>query len=363
MTVHGAKGLEAPVVILADTATPAQGWHPPRLLRMLPERAAPGAAERLIWATSKDNDIGPMTAARAAMLQAAREEYCRLLYVAMTRAAERLVICGTQGDRKIPDDCWYQLVRTALQDECVREPGDDGSADVLRYRKGEAEPLHAAGSEPPPEHMTLPDWLTQPLAAETTTRVLASSSGELAKRAPLPASTHAVLRGSLTHRLLQALPDIPPERRADAAHAYLARAGRKMSDEDRAQIAAQAMRIAGDPHFADLFGRDSRAEVPIAGRLRMNGQQVCVSGQIDRLAVTREAVLIADFKTDRAPSVRSEDAPNEYVRQLALYRAVLNQLYPDRPIRAALIWTELPELMELSASMLDAALRAAVKAA
>jgi ATP-dependent helicase/nuclease subunit A len=162
---------------------------------------------------------------------------------------------------------------------------------------------------------------------------------------------------------MQALPDIAPERRANAARDYLARAAREMSGEDRTQIAAQAVRVTEHSQFAALFGPDGRAEVPVVGRLRIDGEYVRVSGQIDRLVVARDAVLIADFKTDRAPPARIEDVPEGYVRQLALYRAVLAQLYPDRPIRAALIWTELPELMELSASALDAALLAAVKPA
>jgi ATP-dependent helicase/nuclease subunit A len=162
---------------------------------------------------------------------------------------------------------------------------------------------------------------------------------------------------------MQALPDIAPERRANAARDYLARAAREMSGEDRTQIAAQAVRVTEHSHFAALFGPDSRAEIPVVGRLRIEGEYVRVSGQIDRLVVAGDAVLIADFKTDRAPPARIEDVPEGYVRQLALYRAVLAQLYPDRPIRAALIWTELPELMELSASALDAALLAAVKPA
>jgi len=83
---------------------------------------------------------------------------------------------------------------------------------------------------------------------------------------------------------------------------------------------------------------------------------VLVSGQIDRLVVTQSSVLIADFKTNRPPPRRIEDVPPAYVRQLALYRAVLAKLYPEKSIRAALVWTEVPDLMELSAEHLDAAL-------
>ena len=109
-------------------------------------------------------------------------------------------------------------------------------------------------------------------------------------------------------------------------------------------------------HFYELFAPGSRAEVPIVGRLILGGEEVRVSGQIDRLAVTQTAVLIGDFKTNRPAPRRIEDVPQSYLRQLALYRAVLTKLYPGKPVRAALIWTEVPDLMELSGEALDAAL-------
>ena len=102
------------------------------------------------------------------------------------------------------------------------------------------------------------------------------------------------------------------------------------------------MHVLEDARFAELFAPGSRAEVPIIGKLTVDGDKVRVSGQIDRLAVTQAAVLIADFKTNRPAPRRIEDVPQSYVRQLALYRAVLAKLYPDKPLRAALIWTEVP---------------------
>jgi ATP-dependent helicase/nuclease subunit A len=152
------------------------------------------------------------------------------------------------------------------------------------------------------------------------------------------------------------LPDIPPERRAQAAQDYLTRAGRDLEADECARLADQVMRVIDDPRFRALYASGSRAEVPIVGRVRAGGRVVAVSGQIDRLAVTPEAVLIGDFKSNRPAPQRFEEVPPGYVTQLALYRAVLMRLYSDRPVRAALIWTEVPDLMELSAEVLDAAL-------
>ena len=314
----------------------------------------------VVWTKRKQDDTDAVAAARTRVEAAARDEYRRLLYVAMTRAAERLIVCGTQGDRQVPDGCWYQLVRKALEGDCVSEPADDGAGEVLRYRKSEAQPpQQTVATEPTAMPSVIPAWLTRdaPREQPSARTITPSSPGEeTTRRAPAPASRNALLRGSLTHRLLQALPNIPASRRADAARGYLARAGGELAPRECARIAEQVLQLTGQPDFADLFGAGSRAEVPIVGQLTLGRERVRVSGQIDRLVVTREAVLIADFKTDRAPPARPEDCPDGYVRQLALYRALLMRLYPDRPVRAALVFTETPVLIALSATMLDAAL-------
>jgi ATP-dependent helicase/nuclease subunit A len=376
MTVHGAKGLEANTVILADTTTPPGGPRDPRLLALVhnpekhvldPDRGwgpvfgQDHAPKQIVWATARGDDIGAMADARSKAQQEARDEYRRLLYVAMTRAKERLLICGTQGQNKIPDGCWYQLVEDALKPDCVSEPADDGSGEVWRYRKGppqeqEKQKTKTSGSTKP---TSVPAWLTANATSETSVvpTITPSSAEDDAARPPASGGRGAaLLRGALVHRLLQSLPDIPTERRRKAAEDYLARAGDKLAAEERAKIAEQVMLVLEDARFYELYGPGSRAEVPIVGRLILGGQEVRVSGQIDRLAVTQTAVLIGDFKTNRPAPRRIEDVPQSYVRQLALYRAVLAKLYPERPLRAALIFTEVPDLMELSDEVLDAAL-------
>ena len=214
----------------------------------------------------------------------------------------------------------------------------------------------ASATKPTP----LPRWLTTDAVPEPAALRTITPSSLMDDDAARPAATggmaSALLRGSLVHRLLQALPEIPPARRTKAATDYLARAGAKLAAEERAEISAQVVRVLEDARFYELYGPGSRAEVPIVGRLILAGRALRVSGQIDRLAVTQGSVLIADFKTNRPAPRRIAEVPPGYVRQLALYRAVLAKLYPDKPLRAALIWTEVPEIMELSAEALDAAL-------
>ena len=124
----------------------------------------------------------------------------------------------------------------------------------------------------------------------------------------------------------------------------------------------QVERLLHDLRFDALFAPGSHAEVPIVGRLKHSGHQIAVAGQIDRLVVTREAMLIADYKTNRPAPRTLADVPPAYVTQLALYRAVLAELYPDKPVRAVLVWTDVPDLMEIPPAALDCAL-AAVKLA
>jgi ATP-dependent helicase/nuclease subunit A len=155
---------------------------------------------------------------------------------------------------------------------------------------------------------------------------------------------------------MQSLPDIPAERRVTTAQDYLTRRGGELTAEVRKAISEEVMRVLDHQQFRELFGPNSRAEVSIIGKVMAGDELVRVSGQVDRLAITPGAVLIGDFKTNRPAPRRIEDVPKGYILQLARYRAVLTKIYPDRPIRAALIWTEVPDLMELSADLLDRAL-------
>ncbi len=359
MTVHGAKGLEAKNVILIDgTTTRPEGAHPPRLLVTPIAGAAPGA-QALIWGVAKDKDAGPMVDARNRALDEARNEYRRLLYVAMTRAAEKLVVCGTKGAKKEPADCWYNLVENALKPLCATEPADDGNGEVLRFRKKGERATVGSGREKETEATPLPAWLTQDAGPDPKPIRIVRPSTAIEDDFRPHASAEprlALLRGTLVHRLMQSLPDIPSERRAAAAKNYLDRAGGELDTAQRAQLSKQVLALLSGERFRELFAPSSRAEVPIVGKLTINGETVKVSGQVDRLAVTETSILIGDYKTNRPAPKRIEDAPPHYVSQLALYRAVLQKLCPGRTVRAAIVWTEVPDLMELSPEAMDTAL-------
>jgi ATP-dependent helicase/nuclease subunit A len=210
----------------------------------------------------------------------------------------------------------------------------------------------------------LPSWLRTAASAPATTAGLlrpSQASGDTAHRVKsmegIAQRTRALQRGTLVHRLLQSLPELPPERQRDAALAHLTRNATGWSDGEREALAENVIGLIADSRFAAVFAEGSRAEVAIVGRLTLPGRpQALVSGQIDRLVVTPNEVLIVDFKTNHAPPTAAVEAPQAYVRQLALYRAVLSRLYPQRAIRAALLWTETADLMEISVPALDAEL-------
>ncbi|HET8920208.1 MAG TPA: double-strand break repair helicase AddA [Xanthobacteraceae bacterium] len=355
MTVHGAKGLEAPLVILADTMTPPAGPRQPRLLTL--------SGGAVVWAGKKADDSSAMGGARQAALAEARDEYRRLLYVAMTRAADRLIICGADGERRRPDGCWYDLVRAALDPQLV-EATDDGEK-VLRFGWTAAAPAAAPGAPGKTAEPELPSWLRQaaPVRPPRATPLAPSSAfdEELGRALPGAAGDRhkALQRGQIVHRLMQSLPDIAPAARKPALEHYLANAARDLSPDELAEIARHVLAILEDDKFTDVFAAGSRPEVPIVGRIsRPDCEPVLVAGQVDRLIATDDAVLAVDYKTDSVVPGRLDDVPPAYIAQLALYRAVLTRIYPGKSVRAALIFSAGPVLLEIPASTLDVALEA-----
>ena len=362
MTVHGAKGLEAPIVYLADTVTPPAGIYPPRLL---PMPIGTGLPDCIAWAVAKRHDVPPLRNARERALAAAEDEYRRLLYVAMTRAADRLIVCGAEGIRRRPPGCWYDLVFDALAGKSFEI--QNGEEKLWLYRRDDERDLLIAAPTPTAPASVIPAWLHCDAPAETPDTTAVTPSG-LLEDDPVSVAAmghgeglaQALARGRLVHRLMQSLPDIPVERRADAARRHIARQRTEdFSAEERERIARDVLAILDDPRYAALFAPGSRAEVPIVGRVAPEGRApFAVSGQIDRLVVTPQAVLIADYKTNRPAPRCLEEVPPAYIRQLALYRALLARLYPDRPIGAALVWTDAADLMEIPTEMMDRALTA-----
>ncbi len=351
MTVHAAKGLEAPIVFLPDTCTAPSGRHDPKWLK-LPERSV-GEAPLYAWANKSEDDCGDLTDARIAARAAASGEHRRLLYVAMTRAAERLIVAGFEGAKGRAEDCWYNLARLGL-DEHIREaPAWWDPAETI-FRLGDGAREEGGNAESlPPTPLVMPDWLYRPAASEITFAPIAPSRVVAGPTTSSGAARLArIEEGRLVHLLMQHLPAITPDERATAARAFLDRQG-AVASERRDVLAVRILGLLDRPELAPLFGPGSRAEVPIAGDLALaSGRMIPFSARIDRIAVAPGLLYVADFKLSGGPD---DVATAGYVTQLALYRAALMPLYPGLAMRAFLVWIEQSNIAEIAAARLDAA--------
>ncbi|MEY9881326.1 double-strand break repair helicase AddA [Bradyrhizobium sp. USDA 329] len=363
MTVHGAKGLEASVVFMVDTTSSPADSQRLQLINV----SRDNGGEVVVWAGRKADDPKPVAEARNAMIEETEDEYRRLLYVAMTRAADRLIVGGClPGNRKdVRKLSWYDLVDTGLAGAGLnKQIIETPLGKVTRFARPEDVAALGAPAAPLDQSIVLPDWLRTPVPSEPIDDDPVRPSGQSAEEGrsvrtgeSIQSRALALQRGTLVHRLLQSLPDIAVERRREAALGFMARNASDWPEADRIALADKVLALIAEPRFAPVFAVGSRAEVAIAGRLERPGRApALVSGQIDRLVVRPEEVLIVDFKTNQAAPRTAAEAPAAYVRQLALYRAVLSRLYPRKPVRAVLLWTEALEYMEISAPALDAAL-------
>ncbi len=363
MTVHGAKGLQAPLVILPDTTA-----LPPDDGPLMWAQDPDGGADVPVWSPRKELRCAASGALREAAAARQREEHNRLLYVALTRAEDRLLVCGWQPRRALPEGCWYELVARGFS--CLgASPATSPlpwEGAVLRHACGQIRPPEAdaggtgdgGGAMLPAWAGRAPDWTPAPPPRETVPpSPLAPSRPEGAELGPVPQAASPLAardlsgarfqRGQMAHALLQHLPTLPrAERRAAALH-WLRRPGVAIADPQT--LADQVMSVLDHPELAPLFGPEGRAEVPLTGVV---GGAV-VGGLVDRLAVLPDRVLVADYKTNRTPPARAEDVPVLYLRQMAAYRDVLRGALPGRAVICALVWTAAAQVMPLSDSLLD----------
>ncbi|MGH6829401.1 MAG: double-strand break repair helicase AddA [Rhizomicrobium sp.] len=345
MTVHGAKGLEADIVILPDTTTlpdsPARKghllYHGDGVLFPLAEADAPDCVK----------------AVKRFEEQETLAEHRRLLYVALTRARDRLYVCGFENRQGVRQGSWYRLAEAAAG--AMGRPLIRHGRKALAIGDVENEKRSSASAGTAKEEM--PRWLTvhDPPRQRLLSPLIRPSDAvglpEPPPLSPLSGGKDRFKRGNLIHTLLARLPDVAPQTRMQIAARYAI--GRGFPEDEAREIAKATIGIIENPQFAAAFTRSSRAEVAFLAALPELGPDARVGGRVDRLAVTPGEVLIVDFKTHRPPPSRQEDVSPVYLTQMALYRAAASRIFPGRTVVCGLIWTEGPFLMRLTEAILD----------
>ena len=345
MTVHGAKGLEAPIVILPDTTKRAEGRHAPQVVSLggLPFWRASG---------SSPNALAEVEEARR---QLVREETRRLLYVALTRAERWLIVCGA-GALDKSGESWFQRVEVAMQ-ECGATdtaPPEDLEGNTLVLEHNWTDEAAKKQEEPASDIVELPLYMRTPAPlSERQEKPLSPSQlgGAHALTGEGDDEEAAMERGSKIHLLLEQLPEVPKADRAAAAK-------RLLESEDWQDVFDEVSGVLDAPDLQAIFAEDVLVEVPVTASIdELSGGRIL--GRIDRLVISPSEVLAIDFKSNRQIPDTPEQTPEAILRQMAAYRAALVQIYPDREVKTAIIWTYHAKLMELPAKVTyEALLRA-----
>ncbi|MBV6633576.1 MAG: double-strand break repair helicase AddA [Alphaproteobacteria bacterium] len=361
MTVHGSKGLQAPIVILPDTAQSARNDASKPLWPIEIAEAGPP-----LWAPSSAELVGAARDRRVAAGQRREEEANRLLYVAMTRAADWLLVCGYGQRNAPPANCWYRLIEAGLDQLAEHETVSKtlmSGVEAKTYFSQQDRPAKpdrrreaiSAHKEP------LPSWAVSAVVTERDQDIALTPSGpgadEVGSAAASPlaeiGTSAALVRGRLVHTLLQWLPDAPEAVRRRRLAAYLAQPHHGLELAAQEELAGEVMNILDDPAFSPLFGPGSVAEVSVTGRVRSaEGELVTINGQIDRLIALPDRIIIVDYKTNRPPPKLVDQVPATYLRQLAFYSDLVGRISGGKPVESALLWTVEPRLMPIDQTAL-----------
>ena len=388
MTVHAAKGQEAPIVFLVDPGS--QPVAPSHLPRLVPLGSAEEEDAPMAWRGPGLGTPDAVAEAVKALTERNEQEYRRLLYVGMTRAENRLVVCG-YSPKTLYEGTWHAQVTRTLVDggHCrpLTRTTEDGTTETVAHvfeLPREAETAEHVGEETASSagaasRTTSPAWLQRNAAREddlprplspsgATALIDGEPLGAPAKAGPLLGAAlgvgergtvddmAAMRRGTAVHRLLQVLPTLPADQREAAAKRYVTRMCAGLPEGWCDRVVDSALGVLRDPALASLFEGEARAEVPIMGTLRIGGAPRAVSGVVDRLVLTPGRALLVDYKTGRNPPLAERAVPLVHVAQMALYRALLSPLFPDREVGCALVYTEAPVRHDLSPARMDAVL-------
>jgi ATP-dependent helicase/nuclease subunit A len=344
MTVHGAKGLEAPLVLLADAT------HDPDKVggtSSTIDVPLPGVGEIPIVRPRKDECAPIFRTLIDAAKASDQEEHWRLAYVGLTRAAERLVIAGVKPKRDVSMTSWHSAAGRAMQALGAAPAEIEGWGAALVWEGQGTVPVPRKAGKPLLSPISIPDWLRQPAPIESRPpRPLAPSQiaeDRDAAPPPSPEMRQAARRGTLLHSLFERLPGVAPADRHSIALRWLERAGVE-TESSRQEIADAACSIISDRAFADLFSADALGEAPIAATLP-DGR--VVAGTVDRLCIGPALVRVIDFKTGRGVPADLTGVPPAHRAQMEAYAEALRVIFPGRRVEASLLYTFGPRLITL----------------
>lgn len=357
MTVHGAKGLEAPVVILPDMIS---GGRPRSGPLLLPAPGRDNAPELMLWLGAKGDDDTLAAAARAEAEALDAAERKRLLYVALTRAEDWLILCGA-GLRRTPPDTWYAMCQAGMEvlPGIKSLPSPTGEGEMLRFETG-TPPMSEATAEAAiaAPQIRMPAWLSPAPAEARRQRLSPSALGDgLAEGGAGIGRETALAIGSAVHLLLEYLPDHKAEDREALAARLLDHEFPALAEIHRQAVWEEAEAVMAMPEAGLIFGADTLAEAA-STMPGPDGRRMI--GRIDRLVIGPDRVLIIDFKTDRAPPEAPDQVSNTYLAQLGAYREAIASAFPEHRVEAALLWTARRELMRIDTQRIAEAYHAAL---
>ena len=281
-----------------------------------------------------------------------------MLYVAMTRAEELLIVTGItkKEDRSLPELCWHAAVDGVMEGMGLgwQDAGPRWGQKRVHAVNPKAWARHRDKPAAAARAVAIPDWALKPAPEEARPpRPLAPSTlGEDDVAAPPQGGERAVAveRGLLLHALFERLPPVAPERRRAAALHWLSVQAAALDEAMRAAMVDEILAVIEDPAHAALFGPGSLGEVPLSAVV----DGVVVAGIVDRLLVTDAVVTVIDYKTGRHVPAAAADVAPAYLRQMAAYRDALAVIFPGRRVEVALLYTAAPRLIALGDDLLDA---------
>lgn len=373
ITTHSSKGLEAPIVFFVDPFTkPFYTKHAPAIIYLEKNNIN----HLPLWISKKEVRIQESVPVFDRIEALAEEEYRRLLYVGMTRAADRLIICGYGPETPPQHNHWYSMIEKAMalppvntnQNGRLELEYNDQKQVIASYwridnRFRKEKPLTVQSDISAPRNEESPNWFSPANSSPIFPKPL-SPSGVLdmlnitPDREPITSynDSKGIDRGNAVHQLLQILPDVDKDLRNDVIEKFFSTNPIAFEAQEQKTIENAVVSLLENQYFQDFLGPNSKAEVELVGKLKIANQQHLVRGKIDRLIIEENSVKILDYKTNRSIPDNPDHIPEEYLAQMALYRALVASIYPKKVIESIIIWVMNSSIMDIPDDLLTSQL-------